>query len=207
MSEPKRRKYSSDARKRQSDDTRKRIADAAQRLLETSGYEEMTVQDIAEAAGVATQTVYANFGSKAGILMELVDRTKFGPRYEELVRSVFETSDPAQRLRIAPKIARQIYESEHEALRMLNGGGAVSLKLSALIKQQEAHRYEMQAVMIRLLEEAGCLRPELDTTRARDILWAFTARDLFRMLVIVRGWSPDLFEQWIGDRLVEALIG
>ena len=30
--------------------------------------------------------------------------------------------------------------------------------------------------------------------KAHDILWAFTGRDMYRMLVIEQGWSSDEYE-------------
>lgn len=207
MSEKKTRKYSSASRQRQSDETRTRIADAAQHLLETVGFAAMTVEAIAEAAGVATQTVYANFGSKSGIMLELLERARFGPQYEESIRRVFQTSDPRARLRLVAGIPRQIYECEHATLRLVTAGGALSPALAAAQKEQECRRYEMQAVMIQFLVDEGVLKPGLDTTTARDLLWLYTARDIFRLLVLERGWTADQYEKWIGERLVEELIG
>ena len=49
--------------------------------------------------------------------------------------------------------------------------------------------------------------PGLGKARAREILWALTSRDLYRMLVRERGWSSQEFEEWLGRTLVEALLG
>jgi AcrR family transcriptional regulator len=43
------------------------------------------MEALARAAGVATPTVYALFGSKRNILAELIVRTAFGPAYQDLV--------------------------------------------------------------------------------------------------------------------------
>jgi hypothetical protein len=50
--------------------TRRRIAEAARGLFATRGYGATTLRQVAVAAGVAVQTVYAVFGSKANILRE-----------------------------------------------------------------------------------------------------------------------------------------
>ena len=57
-----------------------------------------------------------------------------------------------------------------------------------------------------LLEEQGALRPEVDETAARDILWTLTSHDIHRRLVVERKWSSDRCEQWLGDPLVLALL-
>jgi hypothetical protein len=60
--------------------------------------------------------------------------------------------------------------------------------------------------MITFLQNANALQPGLAFDHARDILWTLTGRDLFRMLVRGRGWSPEQYENWLGDTLVLALL-
>ena len=104
--------YESPARQRQAGETRRRIADAARKLLEEIGYAGMTIPAVAKAAGVAVPTVYAIFGSKKGIVSELLDAARFGEAYHALIGQVMKSTDPMDRLAFAPRFARQIYESE-----------------------------------------------------------------------------------------------
>src|SRR4029077_151636 len=67
------RRYDSSLRKEQARQTRTRMLDAAQRLFAERGYAATTIETIASNAGVAVDTVYANFGSKRGLLSALVD--------------------------------------------------------------------------------------------------------------------------------------
>ena len=60
--------------------------------------------------------------------------------------------------------------------------------------------------MIISLREAGRLRPALDYGTARDIFWTFTGRDVYRMLVRERGWSPQKYQDWLADTLVHSLL-
>src|SRR5882757_8468529 len=92
-------------KKRPAMDTRARTADAAYGLLVNKGYEGTTIEAIARAAEVAPQTVYAVFRSKVGILAELLDRTAFGPNYQELTQHARENKQPLERLRFAARIA------------------------------------------------------------------------------------------------------
>ena len=41
---------------------------------------------------------------------------------------------------------------------------------------------------------------------ARDIIWALTGRDLYRMLVLERGWSSNDYEKWLGNMLAQILL-
>src|SRR2546430_16486753 len=50
-----------------------RILDAAQRLFTDRGYAPTTMEAIASEAGVATDTVYASFRNKSGLLRNLLE--------------------------------------------------------------------------------------------------------------------------------------
>jgi AcrR family transcriptional regulator len=61
-------------RQKQKDRRRRDILDAAARLLEAQGYEETSIEEIAERAEVGVGTVYNYFHSKAELLMALYYR-------------------------------------------------------------------------------------------------------------------------------------
>ena len=41
---------------------------------------------------------------------------------------------------------------------------------------------------------------------ARRILWMYTSRDVYRMLVHESGWSPDRYQEWLARTLLDALV-
>jgi AcrR family transcriptional regulator len=199
------RRYLSAVRQRQADETRRRIAGAARRLFLAQGFDGATVEAIAREAGVATQTVYAVFGSKRGILADLMERAAIGPAYE-LARQVLETPEPSARLRLTVRIVRQIYDAERAEIELLRGAGVVDPELAAQEREKEGIRFEAQAHVIAYLAEAGRLRPDLDVAAARDILWALTGRDLYRLMVLERGWASDRYEGWLEGLVTAALL-
>ena len=206
MIKMKQRPYKSLVRERQADDTRRRIVEATRQLLERDGYAGMTVEAIARRAEVSAQSVYAIFKSKTGILVGLLDQSAFGADYEKVVRQALSASDPEARLRFAARIARQIHDAQSATFDLLRGAGVVAPELAKLEQQREGVRYERQETMINLLRDAGRLRPGLDHGTARDIFWMFTGRDVYRMLVRERGWSPQKYQDWLADTLVHALL-
>ena len=201
------RTYRSLVRERQAGDTRKRIVESAQRLLRRQGYAGTTIEAIAQEAQVSAPSVYAIFKSKTGILKKLLDQAGFGPNYESAVQRALSASDPVVRLRLAAPIARGIHESQSAILDLLRGAGVVAPELARLERQKEGQRYERQEGTVAFLRGSGKLRAGLDYTTARDIFWALTGRDLYRMLVRERGWSADKYEDWLADTLVRSLVG
>jgi len=201
-----RRAYKSLTRQRQAHETRARIVEATRQLLEAEGYAGMTVEAVARRAEVAVQTVYAVFGSKTGILAELLNQTTFGPNYEHTVRETLEERDPEARLRGAARIARQIHDAQRAGFDLLRGAGVVAPELARLEQERERIRYGRQEQMIASLRGAKRLRPELSSRTARDILWTLTGSDVYRMLVRERGWSSQKYQDWLADTLVHSLL-
>ena len=166
----------------------------------------MTLSAVARAAGVAVPTVSAVFGSKKGIVAELLDQARFGQDYQALVRQAMQVSDPADRLSFAASIARQIYESEIPVQSLLRGAGMLAPELASLESERESERYEVQGHLIDYLYQARLLQKGLDLRSARDILWTLTSRDLYRMMVQERGWSADKYESWLKQTLHRLLV-
>jgi AcrR family transcriptional regulator len=206
MPEEERRSYRSSVRQQQADETRARIIASAAKLLESSGYAGMTIEGVAQDASVSPQTVYAVFGSKTGILTELLRRSVFGERYLELVKQAKASEDPVERMRYVASIARTIYDAEDVTMRLLEGAGAVAPKLGQVIGDLERQRYDSQVVMVEFIRDAGALRADVTFDEARDVMWVLTNRTNYRMFTSNRGWTSDRYERWLGDTLIRSLL-
>jgi AcrR family transcriptional regulator len=206
LAERKQRTYKSVSRERQAAETRRRIIGAADRLLRTKGFAGMTIEAVAKRAHVSVPTVYAIFKSKTGILTDLLDQSMFGPDYDEVVRYARSATDAETRLRRAAAVARQIRSAQSAAFELMRGAGVVAPELANLEQQRERLRYEREEKEITFLRESGKLRTGLGHQAARDIFWMLTGGDVYRMLVRERGWSPQKYEDWLGDALVKLLL-
>ena len=78
------RRYHSPRRQAQADATRAGIAAAARRLFVERGWAGTTVRGVAQAAGVSEPTLYATYGSKAGLAYALVVLRDAGRSNSEL---------------------------------------------------------------------------------------------------------------------------
>ena len=170
------------------------------------GFAGTTIDQIAREAGVSVPTVYAVFGSKEGIVGELLDAARFGGEYESATARVHDAKNGAERLRGVAAIARQVYESERAEIDQLRGAGVVSPELGAREKEVQERRFQGQLRNAEVLIASGELRPGLDQRAAAEILWTLTSRDLYRMLVVERGWSAERYETWLGELLIGALL-
>lgn len=50
------------------------------------------------------------------------------------------------------------------------------------------------------------LDPELSLEKARDILWALTSREIYRLLVLQRKWRVEECQNYLGKILKSSLL-
>lgn len=205
LSEPERRSYHSPTRQRQAEETRQRILGVARALFLNAGYADTTLDAIAVAAEISPKTVSAAFGSKRGILAAILSPAAFGHRFQEALGHLQATEDPGQRVRLAAQLARHAYEGLTAEFDLLRGASAIAPELADLGRQIEVRRWQHQARLIAYLGDR-VLRRDLPPDEATDVLWALTTYDLYRQLVVERGWTPDRYEAWIADVLIQRLL-
>lgn len=202
----KKRAYHSPTRQRQTKETRHNMLAASRRLFLQRGYAGTTTEAVAEEAGVSPRTVLAAFGSKRGILAELLSLNSFGEHYQELLVQLRVEPNPFQRVNLVAQLTRQIYETSTPEFDLLRGAGAIAPELADFYREVEEGRWSLQERFITFLETCGVLRADLSHTKATDELWALTSFDLYRRLIIERGWSTEEYETWLAQTLIQQLF-
>ena len=197
----------SQVRSQAADATRERVLRAARALFMRRGIDRTTIAQVAAKAEVSVATVYALYKSKEGILRELMKGALFGRRFEAALAKLNGVDDPVRLLALTAHVARAIYEAESSELGLLRGASAFSPALQKLEQEFESMRFAMQETRIKLLFAQSKQRTGLDLEEARRILWMFTSRDVYRMLVHEGGWTPDRYQEWLSDAIVHALVG
>lgn len=200
------RRYDSGRRKQAAAATRAAVLRSALSLFARRGIDAVTIAEVAKAADVSVPTIYAVFQSKAGILRALLRSAMFGPRYQAAQARLAGEPDAARLIALTAGVARSIYEGESEELALLQRASAFSPALRKMESELEDMRFEMQEERVSLLFAQSKARKGLTFERARHLLWMYTGRDLYRMLVHERGWTPQEYEAWLADALVSALV-
>lgn len=200
------RTYRSAVRERQAEETRQGIADAAQRLLQERGYVKMTVEAVAREAGVAPQTVYAVFGSKVGIVGELVNRLVFFEGHETLYAKAVQESDPRESLRLFAHLVRRVFEAVAPLREVLRGTTVLDPELARLARRHDKERRDRMGDYVGVLHVGQSLRPDLDPEHALDVLWTLTSCEPYRLLVEECGWPAERYEAWLFDMLEHGLL-
>jgi AcrR family transcriptional regulator len=206
MSVKPKRRYDRSKRDQAARDTRARILAAAKGLYSTRGIESVRLPEIAAKAEVAVSTIFAIFKSRDGILRALIETALFGPAYQAAIARLSGVVDPVALIALTPPVARSIYESEAQDLGLMRNIATFSPALRAMEQEFEALRFAAQRQRIADLFASGRGKAGLTETEARRILWMYTSRDIYRMLVTDGGWTPDAYERWLQDTLLTALL-
>jgi AcrR family transcriptional regulator len=200
------RAYSSAVRSARAAATRQRITSAATKLFAKHGIDAVSIEELASEAAVAPVTIYSLFKSKAGVVKALVEATFFGDFYRQLAERTRRVSDPFELLRITASISRTIFDRERAEMGLIRGASALSPELKRVEEEFDRIRFELQKARAVLFLRRRIARQGLNLRKVRDIMWMLTGRDIYQMLVLQRGWSPDEYESWLADALIGALL-
>jgi AcrR family transcriptional regulator len=196
------RKYASPRRQEQARETRRRLLDAAYRLFAEKGYAGTSIPAIAQEAGVAVPTVYWAFASKRALLLELISSRTVGDEEQTPLaarswwQEMLDEPDPVHQLELLAAISRQAHERAAGAFEILRGAAASDPEIAALYREGGRRRYEDNQLVAHSLAARGALRPGITGEQATDALWAMSASDWYRMLVVERGWTAEQYEAW-----------
>lgn len=181
-------------------DTPTRVLEAARGLVEGRGAADVTIAEVARAAGVSRQTVYLHFGSRAGLLLALArrhDRT-----------SGFMSRVLSARSRPAPEGFERLLDAWFDYLpEILPVARALEGAAIAGDEGGEAWHERMRdwrgaiRIAVEGLAAAGALADGWTVDRATDWVWAMVHVERWQHLVVERGWPPEEFR----DRTLSAL--
>ena len=176
------------------------------------GYAGTTIEAISGLSGIPPATVYRLFSSKLGILKELLDISIAGDdeavtlEDRPYVRALLADRDPRKQLSGFAGITRGIMSRTEPVHRILVSAAGSDPDAAALLAEQTRQRQQGQAQIARSLARAGALRPKLRERDAVDIIHALMSPEVYRLLVCDRGWSPERYEQWLKDILIDQLL-
>jgi len=188
------------------------VVEAARSLFLARGYGAATIEAISDRADVPAATVYRLFSSKHGILKALLD-VSIGGDDEDVpfadrprVRSLLADQDPKAQLAGFVTIAVQVNERVGPLYRILVSAAGVDPDAASLLDELTLQRQRGQEAIARSLAHAGALQRELRERDAADVIHALMSPEMYRLLVLDRGWKVARYERWLVTILVDQLL-
>jgi len=206
------RTYNSPRRREQAAATRRQILEAAQGLFERQGYAATSMAAIAAEAGVSARTIYLAFESKSGVLRSLWNLLLRGDIEEipvaerEWYRETLEEPDPVRQLQLNARNSRRAKGRIAELFQVIRTAAPAEPEIDALWKRIESDFHENQGRIAKSLQRRRALRPGLGVARATDILLALNHPDVYHLLVVRLGWTPERYEKWVGRAFCSELL-
>lgn len=192
--------------------TRLEIARAARRLMLERGFIPTSIGAIAAEAGVAAQTIYNAIGSKADVLLAVLELTEAGPGADAptLVPAALRTRVAGARsaadvIRTLSAWFAEVNERSAGVFRLLGQAAAVDPDFARLEDRRATQRLHSLGDAAAALRARHGLRSGLSDHEAAAAIWAIGHPQVYRALVVDIGWSTAAYREWLEKTLRAAL--
>jgi AcrR family transcriptional regulator len=184
------RRYVQTARAEAAQETRRAILDAARATLLGDGPLTVGIGEIAARSGVARSTVYAIFGSRAGLLAALSDDVLHGAGLDEVIDAYFDP-DPVRAIERSFHAATRMFAADREAFARMQVLAKIDPEAAGPVEASDRDRQGGMDELGRRLEAAGRLRAGIDPVAAARMLSVLTTFGAWDELANKRGLDPE----------------
>ncbi|HEX8939800.1 MAG TPA: helix-turn-helix domain-containing protein [Candidatus Limnocylindrales bacterium] len=189
-----------------SEQTRDRVLDAANALMLDRGYHGVGMAAVASAAGVTRQTLYDQFGSKAGLLRAMVTRSEEVAGLPRLLERARTETDGLAMLRAMLDAVAAVEPQLYPISRLVHAARLEDPVAAELWAWRMGSRLAgMRGVMARLAAD-GLLAPGVSVGEAADVAWALTSPQQYEFLVITQGWDVQLYRAHLERTITARLL-
>jgi AcrR family transcriptional regulator len=179
---------------------------AARLLFARDGYTASSVAQIAREADVAVQTIYSSIGSKADVVVSLVDLIDEEADIGPLLHTLGDLEAPEDLIGLMARITRRVNERCGDIIEVLvSASHAEPEAAAAATEGRRRHKLGARRVATRL-HELGALRPGMSRAQADEILTLLTSSETWAQLRRENGWSYARCERWIRAALERMLL-
>ena len=215
MSDPVKRAKKADSRLSRADQaraTRRRIVAVAAEQFVTRGYGATLLEQVAEQAGVAVQTVYFHFGNKRTLLKHVMDGAAVGddepvPLLERpWLEQIQQETDPHRIIQLWLANGRQILQRVAPLMRVMRGAVGTDPELAAQWEANQQQTRTAYTLLAQLLAGRDALKPGIDIDQARDIAFTITNVESYLQFTDVCGWTPDQWQERTAAILTASLL-
>jgi AcrR family transcriptional regulator len=155
-------------------------------------------------AQIPAPTIYSAFGSKAKILQaiawEMAGSLDIDAGHDEALAR----PDPADGLRLAARIQRRQYEQMYDVIASYQEAARTDPDIAADLRLISANRERAFRRHVDTIAEH--LGPGVTRDEAVDRYLALVLPEVYRTLVLERGWTIDRYETWLAHTLVQQLL-
>ena len=175
-------------------------------MVQAGRLSDLTMAAVGQAAGVSRQTVYVQFGSRAGLLVQMVrERDASNPRGER-VAAALAAPDPVEALLTLTQELAGWWREIHPVAQALYAAALTDEAARAAWDDRMAHLHEFSEQVVRRLADAGVLASGWEPALASDWLAAQLNPLGWLLLVEDSGWTQVLYEERMATTVRAVLL-
>ncbi len=199
------------SRRRRAEATRRRILRAAHAEFLEAGYHGATVAAIAKRAGVAVQTVYFVFHTKADLISAVIDVAVLGeddptpPEQTEWWAAMQSAATATEALRRFVRGAAPLYERAAAISEVLRAAALTDPEVRRTHEHHVALQREAFRQVVCVLATKGPLRAG-DLDGATDVLLTVFGDAVWHQLRNDCGWPAERVTDWMCDALPRLVL-
>lgn len=203
----KRRKYDGSSRRERAEATRAAVLAESRRQFLSGGYAGTSVASIAAAAGVSVETIYKSIGPKSAIVRALWEQGLAGRGpVPAPVRSDALPDDAPLIVDGWVALMREVAPLASPLTLLVKQAAGSDPDMAALLTEIDGERRaRMRQNAKRLIGLPGT-RPGLTLSAASDVLWVYTAPELYEVTVERGGWTVQRYVDFVADALRSRLL-
>ena len=172
------RPYQTGERQRTMDAGRDRILAAGLAVLKRGDIAAMSLEAVAQEAGVTRMTVYNQFGSKAGLFEELFDLLVTRGAFTEM-QAIFIEKDVARAFDAFVAVFGRFYTENRKVMAKMRAAAGSDPDLDAAMrKRNERRRRGVETLVQRLGKQHRPLVPAAELVTVLDVLLSFNTFDV-----------------------------
>jgi AcrR family transcriptional regulator len=186
-------------RKQRQERTRTCLLESAGRVFARRGLAQASVDEVAADAGFTKGAVYANFGSKEELFLEMLD-AKFAARLAEMDRALSTDEPPEAQARVAGRDFVDSLNLDPEWARLFIEAGLYASRDEAFREKLVTHYAAMRermAELLRVRAEAGGFDPGVPFEQVATMVFAMANGVAFERLVEPGNVPDDLFSSML----------
>ncbi|MEU4576264.1 TetR/AcrR family transcriptional regulator [Nonomuraea sp. ATR24] len=186
--------------------TRSRILETAQRLVTEQG-PQVSMAEVARAAGISRQALYLHFGSRASLLVAVVRNMDARSGIRSRCEEALTGPEPVEAFRAFLRVWLRYAATIHPVASVLLASRRDDPDAAAAWNDRMGELHEGFLTAARRLRAAGRLRPGLTPDLAADLAWAMTSIPVWEQLTTDRGRSAADVEEHLVGAVTAALTG
>lgn len=186
--------------------TRAALLAAIHEIVESDGFEALTMSEVANRAGVSRRAVYLHFANRAELIPALHDYVVEVLGLTDSLTRVWDETDPVAAL---DEWAAHLVRVHIEAMgvdRTVRAAAHHDPEVAAYRAAVVIRQRRTCGLLVDNLHTAGRLAPHWDVATGTDMLWSLISTDMLESLYRERQWSREAIREHLAFLLRRTFV-